>query len=118
MHPPAPLRRAYRPVVVNAALAFALITVAAGAAATNRPSEPAVPLVDQSSTVQMTPFEVTSSGDRGYYGANTMSGTRLNSRIEDLASSITVVTKEQMADFAMLDLNDIFNYEASTEGTG
>lgn len=47
-----------------------------------------------------------------------MSGTRLNSRIEDLASSMTVVTKEQMADFAMLDINDIFNYEAGTEGSG
>jgi hypothetical protein len=47
-----------------------------------------------------------------------MAGTRLNSRIEDLASSITVVTKEQMQDFALLDINDIFAYEAGTEGTG
>src|SRR5688572_1825127 len=69
-------------------------------------------------TIQLSPFEVSGAGDRGYYGANTMSGTRLNSRIEDLASSMTVVTKEQMADFAMLDINDIFNYEAGTEGTG
>ena len=69
-------------------------------------------------TVQMTPFEVSSAGDRGYYGANTMSGTRLNSKLEDLASSITVITKEQMDDFALLDINDIFNYEAGTEGTG
>jgi len=67
--------------------------------------------------VQLSPFEV-KADNRGYYGVNTMSGTRLNTKLEDLASSITVVTKEQMADFAMLDLNDIFNYEASTEGTG
>ncbi len=77
----------------------------------SNPSEPAKPVV-------LSPFEVSASGDRGYYGANTMSGTRLNSKIEDLASSITVVTKEQMQDFAMLDINDIFKYEASTEGTG
>lgn len=69
-------------------------------------------------TVQMTPFEVSSAGDRGYYGANTMSGTRINSKLEDLASSITVITKEQMDDFALLDINDIFNHEAGTEGTG
>lgn len=68
-------------------------------------------------TVVLSPFEVISS-DRGYYGANTMSGTRLNSKIEDLASSLTVVTKEQMSDFAMLDMNDVFLYEAGTEGTG
>src|SRR5581483_10483836 len=55
---------------------------------------------------------------RGYYGANTMSGTRFNSKLEDLASSITVVTPQQMQDFAMLDINDVFLYTASTEGTG
>ena len=69
-------------------------------------------------TVVLSPFEVTAAGDRGYYGANAMSGTRLNTKIEDLASSITVVTKEQMADFALLDVNDIFLYEAGTEGSG
>jgi hypothetical protein len=68
--------------------------------------------------VSLSPFQVTGAGDRGYYAANTMSATRLNSKIEDLAASITVVTKEQMADFAMLDINDIFAYEAGTEGTG
>jgi hypothetical protein len=64
--------------------------------------------------VNLSPFEVTAS-NRGYYGSNAMSGTRLNSRVEDLASSVIVVTKEQMADFAMLDLND---NEVSTEGIG
>jgi hypothetical protein len=68
-------------------------------------------------TVQLSPFEVRENNN-GYYAASTMSGTRLNAKIEDLASSISVVTKQQMADFALLDINDIFNYEASTEGTG
>lgn len=74
--------------------------------------------VQQDEAIVLSPFEVQASGDRGYYGANTMSGTRFNSRIEDLAASISVVTKEQMADFALLDIHDIFNYEASTEGMG
>ncbi len=68
-------------------------------------------------TVILSPFEVTSEG-RGYYSSSTMSGTRLNSKVEDLASSISVITKEQMTDFAMLDINDIFLYEAGTEGIG
>lgn len=67
--------------------------------------------------VVLSPFEVTEANN-GYYATNTMSGTRLNTKLEDLASSISVVTKQQMSDFAMLDINDIFNYEASTEGTG
>ena len=67
--------------------------------------------------VSLSPFEVVSD-TKGYYGANTMSGTRFNSKLEDLASSVTVMTKEQMQDFGMLDINDIFLYTASTEGTG
>ncbi len=68
--------------------------------------------------VALSPFEVVSDNNRGYFQSNTMSGTRLNSKIEDLGQSITVMTKEQMADFAMLDINDVFDYMASTEGTG
>ena len=66
--------------------------------------------------VELSPFTVVSEA-RGYFQSNTMSGTRLNSKIEDLGQSITVMTKEQMQDFAMLDINDVFDYLASTEGT-
>jgi hypothetical protein len=66
--------------------------------------------------VELSPFQVTSN-NKGYFASNTMSGTRLNSKIEDLGQSITVMTKEQMSDFAMLDINDVFDYMASTEGT-
>ncbi len=76
---------------------------------------PAVKPADE--IVTLSPFEVVSD-NKGYYAANTMSGTRFNSKLEDLAASITVVTKEQMQDFAMLDINDVFLYTASTEGTG
>jgi outer membrane receptor for ferric coprogen and ferric-rhodotorulic acid len=67
--------------------------------------------------VVLSPFEVV--GDTtGYYKANTMSGTRFNAKLDDLASSISIVTTQQMADFGMLDLNDVFLYVAGTEGTG
>src|SRR6185436_5190486 len=72
---------------------------------------------EEQSVVKLSPFEVVSDNN-GYYQSNTMSGTRLNSKIEDLGASITVVTKAQMQDLALLDINDIFNYEAGTEGTG
>ena len=68
--------------------------------------------------VQLSPFEVNSSNDRGYAASNTLSGTRLNSSLEDIAGSISVVTKEQLIDTAALDINDIFLYEVGTEGTG
>lgn len=82
------------------------------AAAQSAVSAPAV-----ETPVQLSAFEVIAE-QGGYHATNTTAGTRLNSKIEDIGASITVVTKEQMGDFAMLDLNDIFNYEASTEGTG
>jgi outer membrane receptor protein involved in Fe transport len=50
--------------------------------------------------------------------SNALSGTRLNTKLEDIASSLTVVTKLQLEDTAATDLNDVFLYEASTEGTG
>lgn len=65
--------------------------------------------------IELSPFQVTAD-TRGYYASNTLSGTRLNSRIEDLASSITVITKQQLIDTAALDINDIFLYESNTEG--
>jgi hypothetical protein len=67
--------------------------------------------------VVLSPFEVVAD-TTGYYKANTMSGTRFNAKLDDLASSISIVTTQQMADFGMLDLNDVFLYVAGTEGTG
>jgi hypothetical protein len=64
--------------------------------------------------VELTPFEVVEANN-GYYASHHV-GHSPQCENRDLASSISVVTKQQMSDFAMLDLNDIFNYEASTEG--
>ncbi|PTY05714.1 TonB-dependent receptor [Opitutaceae bacterium EW11] len=66
--------------------------------------------------IVLSPFEVVAD-TKGYYSANTMSGTRFNTKLEDLGTSVTVMTKEQMQDFAMLDINDVFMYTANTEGT-
>lgn len=91
--------------------------LAAGSALEAQTAPQLNPTDKKDEVVQLSPFEVVAD-TRGYYAMNTMSGTRLNSRIEDLASAISVVTKEQMADFAMLDINDVFLYEAGVEGTG
>ncbi|MEY2879434.1 MAG: hypothetical protein RLZZ15_1814, partial [Verrucomicrobiota bacterium] len=78
-------------------------------------ASPAAP--EEKAPVQLSPFEVTAD-TKGYFSGNTMSGTRLNSKLEDIGAAITVMTKEQMSDFAMLDINDIFLYSVGTEGTG
>jgi hypothetical protein len=84
---------------------------------------PAPAAVDQSSSSQqavtvLTPFEVNSTKDQGYFAANTLAGTRLNNNIADLPSSVTVVTKQQLDDTASQNINDVFRYEANTQGAG
>src|SRR6185436_18798399 len=103
---------------ITGALALGLIS-----AAPAQQKTPATPVATTNTSggeelVQLSPFQVAADADRGYQALNTLSGTRLNSKLEDLGASITVITKQQMQDTAVLDLNDVFLYEANTEGTG
>ena len=99
-------------------LSVATVSFAQSAPTPERESTgPALAEPPKEEVVVLSPFEVVAD-TTGYFQANTMSGTRMNSKIEDLGQSITVMTKQQMADFAMLDVNDVFDYMASTEGTG
>jgi TonB-dependent Receptor Plug Domain len=66
--------------------------------------------------LKLTPFEVSATAEQGYYTANTLAGTRLNNNIADLPSSITVVNKQQLEDTNSVNINDVFRYEANTEG--
>ncbi|MBX7122790.1 MAG: TonB-dependent receptor plug domain-containing protein [Opitutaceae bacterium] len=65
--------------------------------------------------VELSPFQVVAD-TTGYLASNTMSGTRLNAKIEDLGAAITVITKQQLIDTAALDINDVFQTEIGTEG--
>jgi len=82
-------------------------------------AEPASPSTSAANDeiVKLNPFIVQqSSKDIGYYAENTLAGSRLNTKISDLGASITVVTKQQMLDTSSVNINDVFMYEASTEG--
>ena len=83
---------------------------AAGAVATTPGAASDKPL-------QLSPFTVSTARDAGYFAENTLAGSRLNTNLADLAASVTVVTKQQMEDTASLDINDVFKYEANTEGS-
>ncbi|MBC2606115.1 TonB-dependent receptor plug domain-containing protein [Pelagicoccus albus] len=73
---------------------------------------------EEEDVFELSPFEVKSSEDDfGYRATNTLAGSRLNTNLADIGASITVVTKSQMDDTASTDLNDLFRYEASTEGS-
>ena len=66
--------------------------------------------------VVLSPFVVSTQKDAGYFAANTLAGSRLNTNLADLAASITIVTKQQMTDTGSVDINDVFRYEANVEG--
>jgi hypothetical protein len=132
MKPPKSPHTIYRSVLAQVGLAIAAVSLAtaqqapapAATTPTDRPGAAPVPVTTVAApsqpsddVVSLNPFEITSTNNRGYYATNSMSGTRFNARLEDLASAISVVTKEQMADFAMLDINDIFAYTGNAEGT-
>lgn len=106
---------------LTAALAFAGTGRAQQAPANPRPApQPERTTADSrqlEDTIELSPFVTTTDKDRGYFAANSMAGTRLNTRVEDLAASISIVTKQQLLDTAAVDLNDVFLYEANTEGT-
>lgn len=67
--------------------------------------------------LMLSPFTVTTTNDKGYFAANTLAGSRLNTNLADLGASISVITKQQMDDTASTDINDIFRYEVNTEGS-
>lgn len=120
-HPVRSRARAALPLALaTLTLAFPAPTLLAQAAPTSPPAPSTPPAGATPSTqgdvVQLSPFTVDTSKDRGYLSDNTLAGSRLNTRVTDLASSITVITKQQLVDTASIDINDVFLYEANTEG--
>lgn len=93
-------------------------TGARPAASPNNPGPNTAPgAAEDESIITLSPFTVDATKDKGYYAENTLAGSRLKTNIGDIAASITVVTKQQMEDTASLDINDVFRYEANTEGS-
>ena len=78
-------------------------------------SEDNMPSDDE--TIVLSPFTVSTTKDQGYFAANTLAGSRLNTNIADLGAAISVVTKQQLEDTGSLDINDVFRYEIGTEGS-
>jgi iron complex outermembrane receptor protein len=61
-------------------------------------------------TVTLSPFEVTTSSDRGYRAGNSVSATRIDTPIKDLPFSISAFTAEFIEDIGALELLDIVSF--------
>ncbi|MDQ8201436.1 TonB-dependent receptor plug domain-containing protein [Pelagicoccus sp. SDUM812003] len=64
---------------------------------------------------ELSPFEVNSSNDSGYVAENTLSGTRLNTAVKDLATTMSILTEQFWDDTAASSVNDMLIYTPGAE---
>lgn len=61
---------------------------------------------------ELSPFEVATSGDKGYYASNAISGSRISVPIQEMPLTIEVVTSEFIEDTGSTDLRGSLKYSA------
>jgi outer membrane receptor protein involved in Fe transport len=66
-------------------------------------------------TIVLAPFEVNAELDTGYMAMNTVSGSRLNTRLADTPASISVFTSEFLDDIAATSIADLAKYSSNTD---
>ncbi|MCZ6672157.1 MAG: TonB-dependent receptor plug domain-containing protein, partial [Verrucomicrobia bacterium] len=66
----------------------------------------------------LSPFTIEAGDSEGYAATSTLAGTRLKTNLRDIASTITVVTKDFLEDTASTDLKELLIYTAGTEVIG
>ena len=65
--------------------------------------------------VELSPFTVNTNRDLGYVAENTLAGSRLNTRLRDTASSVSVFTKEFLDDLGITDIRELMEYTVNGE---
>jgi iron complex outermembrane recepter protein len=92
------------------ACSFLLVSAAAVAQTVPPPAAPPPPAEE---VVVLTPFSVDTTKDRGYQAENTLSGSRLNSSLNDTPASVSVFTKEFLQDVGLTELRELVEYSVS-----
>src|SRR5262245_9213876 len=65
--------------------------------------------------VVLNPFVVSTSEDVGYLAQNSVSGSRLNTNLGDLATPTTAFTQELLGDIAVTNVDDLAQYMVNTK---
>lgn len=74
--------------------------------------------LEDETVFDLSPFEVTAEGNVGYLANATLAGTRLNTRLEDVASAVQVLTTEFLEDAGARDTASLLIYATGTEAGG
>ncbi|MES2695439.1 MAG: TonB-dependent receptor [Verrucomicrobiota bacterium] len=65
--------------------------------------------------IELSPFEVVAENDVGYQAGNTVSGSRLNSRLKDTPASVSAFTPEFLSDIAATNLEEMLQFATNIE---
>ncbi len=88
--------------------AVSLLSVASGGYAQSTTGSTATKPNDEA--VMLSEFSVTANEDRGYVASETMTGSRINTKIVDLPYSVVTLTNEFFEDFGILELDDSMTF--------
>ena len=67
---------------------------------------------------ELSPFTVDASDNDGYRATSSLAGTRLKTPLKDVASTVSIVTKQFLEDTNSTDLQELLVYTAGTEVGG
>ena len=98
------------------ALALALLLAPLLPAQSLAPAAAVTPARDE--IVELSPFQVSAEAFQGYYASQTLAGSRLRMNVDEIASSVQIVTPEFMLDVGAANLNQLLLFTTSTEASG
>lgn len=65
---------------------------------------------EEENTVELSPFVVDATEDKGWVAENTLAGSRLNTSLNDLANPISVFTEQFLEDFQIQNPEELYDY--------
>lgn len=90
---------------------FALAAAIAGGASVALPQ-------NDDDVYELSPFSVDAADQDGYRATSSLAGTRLNTPLRDVASTVSVITEQFLEDTNSDDLRELLVYTANTEVPG
>ncbi|MEY2878230.1 MAG: hypothetical protein RLZZ15_610 [Verrucomicrobiota bacterium] len=79
------------------------------------PAAPKPTAAAEAVAVELSPFVVDSSADKGYLATQTLNGTRLKTDIKDIGSAMTIFTEQMMDDLGATSINDLMAFAPNTD---
>jgi len=73
---------------------------------------------DSDEVFELSPFEVNNTDNERYSAVDTLAGNRLNTKLRDIGSAVTVITPQLLKDIGATDNKSLLQYTTGTEVGG